>query len=175
MTQRKTIRNHPKQGQTRKVPTYNVENTNGTNKGSDLRLANKSRTVPREIKWILPRIQRHRRATLHWSTHPQREQNETKKSSDIVDWLQKGIWYGPAMLDNELPQNEQNIRWRHKFNRENHEKLESEIDSRRENLSWNEDLVRYILGKCTITITSCYSDDATQPHTWEMCWRIQTI
>ena len=34
------------------------------------------------------------KATIHWSTHPQREQNETEKSSFGVDWLQKIIWYG---------------------------------------------------------------------------------
>ena len=34
-------RNHPKQLQTHNVPTYDVENTNGTNKEIDLFLANK--------------------------------------------------------------------------------------------------------------------------------------
>ena len=28
-----------------------------------------------------------------------------KKSIYGLDWLQKGIWYGPAKLDNKLPQN----------------------------------------------------------------------
>ena len=39
--------------------------------------------------------------TIHWSTHPQEKQNETKKSSYGVDWLQKDIRYGPAKLDDK--------------------------------------------------------------------------
>ena len=41
-------------------------------------------------------IQRHRRATLHWSTRLQREQDETEKSYYGVGCRQKGIWFGPA-------------------------------------------------------------------------------
>ena len=40
-------KDRPKQLQTHNVPTYDVENTNGTNKGRDLGLANKLRIVPR--------------------------------------------------------------------------------------------------------------------------------
>ena len=40
-------RNCPKQLQSHNVPTYNVENTNCTNKGRDLRLTNKPQIVPR--------------------------------------------------------------------------------------------------------------------------------
>ena len=39
---------------------------------------------------------------VYWSTHPQKEQNVTQKSTDSVDWLQKGIWYGPKKLENSL-------------------------------------------------------------------------
>ena len=39
-------RNHPKQLQTHNVSTYDVENTNGTNKGRDFWFANKLRIVP---------------------------------------------------------------------------------------------------------------------------------
>ena len=43
---------------------------------------------------------RNRWLTIHWSAHPQREQNETETCS--YGWLQKGQWYGPAKLDNRL-------------------------------------------------------------------------
>ena len=66
------------------------------------------------------RIQRLRRVTLHRSTHPQRKQEKTwaEKSSYSLGRLQKRMWYGPAKLDNKLPQNIQNIRWSHKLYRE---------------------------------------------------------
>ena len=56
----------------------------------------------------------------------------------------KGIWHGPAKLNNKLPQNVQYIRWSHKLYRENHENLESGIDSRRGKLGWSEGPKRYI-------------------------------
>ena len=118
--------------------------------------------------------QRHRRTTLHWSAHPQREQDETEKSTYGLDWLQKGIWYGPAKLDNKLPQNVQDIRSSHKLYRENYENLKSGIDSRRAKLSWSEDPERYIPGRCNITITICNSDDTSQPHTQDLNIPIQT-
>ena len=95
-------RNHPQQLQTHNVPINDVENTNGTNKGGDLLFANKLRTVPRETERTLQGNGRNRRAAIHWSTHSQREQNETKKSSYGVDCLQKVIWYGPAKIDNTV-------------------------------------------------------------------------
>ena len=58
-----------------------------------------------------------------------------EKSSYGLDWLQKGIWYGLAKLENKLPQNVRNIRWSHKLYLENHENLESGIDSWREKLN----------------------------------------
>ena len=76
--------NRPKQLQTNNVPTYNVKNTNSTNKGRDLQLI-KSLIVPQGTYRMLQSIQRHRKVTLHWSVHPQREQDETEKSS----WQQK--------------------------------------------------------------------------------------
>ena len=45
------------------------------------------------------------------------------------------------------------------------ENLVSGIDSQREKLSWSKDQERFIPGRCTITITICNSDDATQPIT----------
>ena len=57
-------RNRPKQLQTYNVPTYDVEDPNGSNKGRDLRLANEPQIVSRRTERILQRIQRHRRAAL---------------------------------------------------------------------------------------------------------------
>ena len=154
------------------MPTYDVENTNGINKGRYLLLANKPQIVLWGTEGMPQRIQRHGRATLHWSAHPQREQDETEKSSYGLGWLQKAIWYGSTKLDNKLPQNEQNIRWSHKLYRENHENLESEIDNRQEKLTCSEDPKRYIPRRCTIIITIYDCDDVTQPHTQKMYSRI---
>ena len=127
-------RNRSKQLQTHNLLTDDVENINSTNKERDLQLANKSWIVPWRTGRMLQRIQRHRRVTSHRSTHPKWEQEQTEKSSYGLDWLQKGIWYGPAKLDNKLPQNVQNINnknlniyitWSHKLYRENHQNLES--------------------------------------------------
>ena len=60
-------------------------------------------------------IQRHRRTTLHWSAHPQWEQDEMEKSGYGLDRPQKSIWYGPTKLDYKLSQIVQNIRWSHYF------------------------------------------------------------
>ena len=115
-----------------------MENINSTNKGIDLLLANKARTVLWGTERMPQRIQRHRRVILHRSAHSQREQDQTEKSSYGPDWQQKCVWYSLAKLDDNLPQNIQNIRWSHKLYRENHENLESGIDSRREKLNWSE-------------------------------------
>ena len=53
--------------------------------------------------------------------------------------------------------------------------MESWIDSRRKSFDRSKDPKRHIPGRCTITITICNSDDATQPHTQEMYCRIQTL
>ena len=50
---------------THDLPTYDVENTNGTNKGRELRLANKPRIVPQGTDRMFQKNQRHRRATWH--------------------------------------------------------------------------------------------------------------
>ena len=50
-----------------------------------------------------------RKATLHWSTHPQREQDGTEKSSYGLGLTSKTIWYGPTKLNNKLHQNVQDI------------------------------------------------------------------
>ena len=104
-SKRSPWRNRPKQLHSHNMPTDDVENTNGTDKGKDLCLANKPQIVPRGTEKMLQMIHRHRIATLHWLTDPQREQDETEKSSHGLDWQQKGIWYVPEKLDNDLPQN----------------------------------------------------------------------
>ena len=79
-------RNCPKQLQNHNMPTYNFENSYCTNKGRDLRLVNKPPNAPWWIERMLQIIQRHRRTTLRWLAHPEREQNETEKSSNGMDW-----------------------------------------------------------------------------------------
>ena len=96
-------RNCSKQLQTHNLPTKDGENTNSSNKGKDLLLANKPQIVPRRTERMPQRIQKHSRINLHRSIHPKWEQDKTEKSS--MDWLQKGIWYGPTKLDTTLSQN----------------------------------------------------------------------
>ena len=154
-------RNRSKQLQTDNLPTDDVENIYSTNKGRDSILANKPQIVSWGTERMPQRIQRHSRVTLHRSTHPNRGQDQTGKSSYGLNWLRKGLWYGSAKLDNKLPQNVQNITWSHKLHRENHENLESGIDSRRRKLSWNKDPKRYISRRCTITIIFHNCHDVT--------------
>ena len=71
-------RTAPKTLQINNVLTYDVENTNGSNKGRDLFLTNKLQIVP---------------CTLI-STSSTRGRRD-KKSCYSVDWQQKGIWYDP--------------------------------------------------------------------------------
>ena len=152
-------RNCPKQLQSHNLPTDDVGNINSTNKGRNSLLANKPRIVPKGTECMPQKIENHRRATLHRSAYPQREQAQIGKSSYGLDWLQNGITYGSAKLDNKQPQNVQNITWSHKLYRENLENLESGIDRRREKLSWSEDPMSYISSICTITVTIYTCDD----------------
>ena len=62
-------RNRSKQLQTHNVPIYDVENTIGTNKGGELLLVNKPRTLSQGTERMLQVDHRHKRAILHWSTH----------------------------------------------------------------------------------------------------------
>ena len=94
-------RNCSKKLQTVNLPTNDVENTNCTNKGKDLLLANKLQRT----EWMLQSIKRHSRITLHRSTHPKWEKDKTKKSSYGLGWpsanndvkISKGVninvWY----------------------------------------------------------------------------------
>ena len=157
----KLIRRSKTARQTDNLPTNDVENTNSTNKGKDLLLANKPRIIP----WRTERCCKESRGTaelfLHRSKHPKWEQDKTGKSSYGLDWLQKGIWYGSTKMDNTLPQNVQNITWSHKLHRKDHANLESGADNRRKKLSWNKDPKRYLPRRCTIALTIHNSHDAT--------------
>ena len=78
-----------------------------------------------------------------------------------LDWLQNGIWYSSAKLDNRLFQNVQDIPQSHKVYQKYQEKLESQTDSRRKKLSWRENPERDLPERCAITITICDRDNAT--------------
>ena len=88
-------RNRPKQLQTHNLPIDDVENIYSTKKGGDLLLANKPRIVPWETKRMPQRTQRLRRSTPHRLAHPQREQDQTVKSSYGLDWLPKAYDIAP--------------------------------------------------------------------------------
>ena len=165
--------NCSKQWQTHNMPTNDMENIDSTNKGKNLQLANKPWIVPWRTERMPQRIQRHSRITLHRSTHPKWEQDKTEKSSYGLDWLQKGIWYGPTKLDTTLFKNIQNITWSHKLHRTDHANLESGVDSRRKKHSWNKDPKRDFPRICTITLTVYNCHDATEAHTQKMRSRIQ--
>ena len=77
-------RNRPKQLQSHNVPTYDEENTNGTNKGIYLFPVNKPQIVLWGTERKLQRNQKQKGATLHWSTHPQLEQDEMAKKLALV-------------------------------------------------------------------------------------------
>ena len=124
---------------------------------------------------MMPQVdQRQKWITVKWLTHPLGEQDETKNSSNGVDWQQKGICHGLAKLEKKLSQNVKDIRRSQKLYGEDHGSLVSGIDRWRKKLSWGKDPESYFTGKCTITIIICYSNDATQPHILEMYQRIQT-
>ena len=70
---------HPKQLQIHNESSGNGENTNSTNKGGDLRLVNKLRTIPRGRERMLRVEQRNWAATVHLLTDPQEDNDETNK------------------------------------------------------------------------------------------------
>ena len=92
---RPKLRNRSKHLQTQNMPTDDVENIQNTKKRRDLWLFNKPQFVPWGPERMQQRIQRHRKVTLHWSTLLKWKQDRTEKCSYGLDWLQKGIWYGP--------------------------------------------------------------------------------
>ena len=61
-------------------------------------------------------------------------ESKTRRKNLAMAWIDNKKAYKtvPQSWIKKLPENVQNIRWSHKFYRENHENLESGIDSRRE-------------------------------------------
>ena len=161
-------RNCPKQLQTHKLHTDGVEILRVQIREEIYDSLTSHKFFPEEEKWC----RKGSGGTLHRSTHLEWEQDQTEKFSCGLDWLRKGIWHGPAKLDNKLPQNVQIIRWSHKFYRENHENLEIGVDSRRKKLSWSKNPKSYFSRRCTITVTNHNCHDATYPHTQKMHSRI---
>ena len=135
------------------MPIDDVENTNGTNKWGNIQFTNKSRTLPWGRERMPPVDYMYRSATINWSKHPQGEEYETKTSIYDLDWLQKGIIYGPAKLDNRLSQNVLDIRRSHKVYRKYHRNLVNGIDGRRKKSNRDENPEGYVPGRCAITIT----------------------
>ena len=125
--------------------------------------------IPWGIERILQMIQRYGRVTLHKSTHPRREQDQTEKSTYGLDWLQKSIWYALTKLYSKLPQYIQNIRWSQKLYLESHENLERGIDGRRKKLSWSDGPMRFISKRCAITVTIHNCDDEPLNHILRKC------
>ena len=155
------------------MPTYDVDNTNGTNKRRYWYSLTSHGLFPEEQKGCC----KGSRGTGELLYIDQHILNESKRQENLaMFWIdnKKGIWYGSAKLDNKLPQKVQNIRWSHKLYLENDENLERGIDNRREKLSWSEDPKRYIPRRCTIIITIYNCDNATRPHIQRMHSRIQT-
>ena len=68
-----------KQLQTYKLPSDDVENIINTNKGRNLRLANKAEIVLWGTEKLPQKIQRHSRVILHRAAHPKREQDQREK------------------------------------------------------------------------------------------------
>ena len=167
-------RNCSKQLQTHNPPTNDVENINSKNKGKDLLLANKPRIVPWRTERMPQRIQRHSGITLCRSTHPKWEQDKTEKSRYGLDWLRKGIWYGPTKQDTTQSQNVQNITRSHKLHRTDHDNLKNRPDNRRKKHNWNKDPKMHFPRRCTITLTIHNSHDATEPHSQKRRSRIHT-
>ena len=56
-----------------------------------------------------------------------------KEEKYSMDWLQEGIWYGPANTDDRISENVQNIQQSHKLYNRTHERQESGINSGRKN------------------------------------------
>ena len=110
-------RNRSKQLQNYKLRTYDEDNINSTSKRRGILLAKKARVVLWVEGRMPQRTQKHSRVTLHRSTHPKWEQDQTEKSSYGLDWQQKGIRYGSTKLDNKQPQNIQNTTWSHEIYR----------------------------------------------------------
>ena len=78
------------------IPTDDMENTYGTNKGGDLLFA-----------WETEKMPQRSRGTGFLLYIDQRAKNKTNKSGYGMDWPQKCIRYGLLKLDNTLSRNVQ--------------------------------------------------------------------
>ena len=101
---------------------------------------------------------------LYIDQHILKESNMTEKSIYAVDWLRKSIWYIPAKLDNRLFQNVQVTAEVIKFIKNTMEKWTVELTALGKSLTEVKNLERDLPGRCTIFITICNSDGATQSH-----------
>ena len=135
---------------------------------------NKMKRTVLRAKERMPQLdQRHRGATVHWSTHPQREPDEAKKYSFGVDWLQKGIYYCSAKLGNELSQNVQDIKRSQTLSRKPWKP--GEWNWQREEKDEQKQRSREVYSREIHYHLSTYNrDEATQPHTQEMHKWIQS-
>ena len=145
----------PKQLQDYNVSACDLENTNSTNKGGDLRLSNKPRTE--EKKGCYTGI----------GEQLQIGQLEIKtrriKSSFGVDDYKKIYMVSQSWIINILKMHKISDEVI-KFKWENYGNLSSGFDRRGKELSWGKDLEKYIPERCTITITIYKSDIATQSY-----------
>ena len=137
------LKNRAKQFQIYHLPTDYVENINSTNKGRDLLLVKKPRIVPWGEERMPQRIQRHSRVTLHRSTHPKWEQDQTEKSCTCwIDYKKEYDMFPQSWIINCFKM----YKISHEvinFIEKKHEYLDSGIDSRWRKLSWRNDPKRY--------------------------------
>ena len=119
-----------KQQQITTVPTNDVKNTNGTNKGGDLQLVNNPRTIPRGIeKNATSGLVVSVSSCTLIDTSSTRVRRDEKNLS--MAWIyNKNVYDMVLQSCIKLSQNVQDIRRSHKVYQENHRNLESGIDSR---------------------------------------------
>ena len=117
-------RSHSKQLQNHNVPTYHLENTNGTNKGGNL--------LPGLFFEEQNGFRNETRGTgelLYIDQHILNESKTRRKIKLFRGLTTKRHLVCPAKLDNELSQNVQDIIRSYKLYRENHGNLACEFDS----------------------------------------------
>ena len=105
-------KNHPQQLLSDSVYTYDVEYPYDTDWWPDLLFAGMSQMFPEEQRGC----HRQREEQIIYNTLIRtfsRIERETEKCVQFVDWLQKGLRYGPAIRDCRLSKNVQDIRQSH--------------------------------------------------------------
>ena len=90
-------------------------------------------------------------------------ENKTRRKNIAMAWInyKKAYDMVPHSWKKKQHQNVQNIIWRYKLYRHNHENLESGIACRRKRLSWSKDPKRYFPRRCSITLTIHNCHDPT--------------